>query len=329
MYTLLFWKYYCDQKVKNAPLFFFLVFARIGGKRTGAKDQKQTIYFKRPNLVYIKIMDIVDILYRTIRCISSFLSIGNLFVLILIIKFEYLRTKQNAFIFLLAVCDSIYGLIALPSLITLNMLNAVYKPNMSESTYEAFLAACQFRCVFSTFAFYGDYLSIGIIMFDRFYYIRYPFQYNQYVNNTKIGCIIGLVVSLCFITAIIFVFGSGGVRRSGKCSVTMFVPPIYFIYIDIPIICITTILMFYSFYHYYEMARKIQPEGADQSGNIKRQIKVTRTMFTVVGVFLSSNIIWYTVFFIIDGLELEGFGISLVYWFADALWLVSHYLFLN
>ncbi len=90
-----------------------------------------------------------------------------------------------------------------------------------------------------------------------------------------------------------------------------------------------TISMFYSFYHYYEMARKIQPEGADQSGNMKTQTKVTRTMFTVVGVFLSSNIIWYSVFFIIDGMQLEGFGISLVYWFADALWLVSNYPFLN
>ncbi len=41
--------HYCDQKVEIAPLFCFLVFARFAGKRTRAKDQKQTIYFKRPN----------------------------------------------------------------------------------------------------------------------------------------------------------------------------------------------------------------------------------------------------------------------------------------
>ncbi len=40
---------YCDRKVKNKPLFFSLVIARIGGKRMRAKDQKQTIYFNRPN----------------------------------------------------------------------------------------------------------------------------------------------------------------------------------------------------------------------------------------------------------------------------------------
>ncbi len=50
MYILPFWDNYCDQKVKNQPLFFSLVFAGIGGKRTCAKDQKQTIYFKRPKL---------------------------------------------------------------------------------------------------------------------------------------------------------------------------------------------------------------------------------------------------------------------------------------
>ncbi len=37
---------YCDQKVNNQPLFFFLFFARIGGKWMHAKDQKQTIYSK-------------------------------------------------------------------------------------------------------------------------------------------------------------------------------------------------------------------------------------------------------------------------------------------
>ncbi len=50
MYILQFWYNYCDQKVKNEPFFFSLVFAKIGEKRTRAKDQKQTIYFKRPNL---------------------------------------------------------------------------------------------------------------------------------------------------------------------------------------------------------------------------------------------------------------------------------------
>ena len=50
MYILQVWDNYSDQKVKNKPLFFSLVFAGIGGKRTRAKDQKETIYFKRPYL---------------------------------------------------------------------------------------------------------------------------------------------------------------------------------------------------------------------------------------------------------------------------------------
>ena len=49
MYSFLLWNNYCDKKVKNKHLFFSLVFARIEGKRMRAKDQKQTIYFKRPN----------------------------------------------------------------------------------------------------------------------------------------------------------------------------------------------------------------------------------------------------------------------------------------
>ncbi len=48
MYILLFWNNDFDQKVKNKHVFFSLVFAKIRQKRTRAKDQKQTIYFKRP-----------------------------------------------------------------------------------------------------------------------------------------------------------------------------------------------------------------------------------------------------------------------------------------
>ncbi len=103
-------------------------------------------------------MDVINILYKTIRSICCLLSIGNISVIILIIRFEYLRTKQNAFVFLLAVFDSIYGLIVLPSTIT---LNAVYNTNLSESNYKQFVKACKFRCVFNTLAYYGDYLSIG------------------------------------------------------------------------------------------------------------------------------------------------------------------------
>ncbi len=143
------------------------------------------------------------------------------------------------------------------------------------------------------------------------------------MTNTKVTCIIVGVVTICVTMAMVFVFGSSGVRRNGKCSITMFIPPDYFTYFDIPILSITSLIMFYSFYRYYKMARKTQPEGSGQNGVNKAQIKVTRTMLTVVVVFLTSNIIWYSVFFIIDGLELEGFAISLLYWLADGLWLVS------
>ena len=111
-------------------------------------------------------MDTIDIFYKIIRSVTSFLSIGNVFVIILIIKFEYLRTKQNAFILLLAVCDSMYGLILLPSTM---ILDAVYKPNMTDSVHEPWLAACKFRCFVNTLAFYGDYLSIAVITLDRFW----------------------------------------------------------------------------------------------------------------------------------------------------------------
>ncbi len=87
-------------------------------------------------------MDAIDILYHIIDSISSFLSLGNIFIIILVIRFEYLRTKQNAFIVLLAVSDSLYGLVVTPSTM---IINALPQPNVSDSTYESWLAACKFR----------------------------------------------------------------------------------------------------------------------------------------------------------------------------------------
>ena len=141
------------------------------------------------------------------------------------------------------------------------------------------------------------------------------------MTNIKVGCIIGGVVAVCVAMAMVFVFGTGGPRRSGKCSLTMFIPAELFIYTDVPLLSITSLIMFYAFYHYYKMARKTQPEGSGHVGNLKAQVKVTRTMFTVVGVFLSSNILWYTVFLITD--DMDGMGIAILMWFCDGLWLVS------
>ncbi len=118
-------------------------------------------------------MDTVDILYQISDWISAFLSLGNIFVIILVIKFESLKTKQNAFVVLLALSDSIYGLIVLPST---NILNAIHTPNMSDSVYDPWLIGCEFRCFCLTLGYYGDYLSIAIVTFDRFCYIKFPFK---------------------------------------------------------------------------------------------------------------------------------------------------------
>ncbi len=141
------------------------------------------------------------------------------------------------------------------------------------------------------------------------------------MTNTTVGFIIGGAVSVCVTIASIFIFTSEGLRKTEKCYLTNFIPSAYFSYFDIPILSITSILMLYAYYSYYKMARKTQSEVTGQVGNAKAQRKVTRTMFTVIGVFLTSNIIWYTVFFATDGMD--NFGVSVLVWFSDALWLVS------
>ena len=94
-------------------------------------------------------MDIIDILYYIIDVVSSFLSLGNILVIILVVQFEYLKTKQNAFIVLLAISDAIYGLIVTPSSYILNATQPDTNIT-SYSMYESWFAACKFRCFFNT-----------------------------------------------------------------------------------------------------------------------------------------------------------------------------------
>ncbi len=269
-------------------------------------------------------MDFLGTLHLTIRSLSGLLSIiGNAIVIILVLKFDYLQTTQNAFVLCLAMSDFLYGFVIVP---WKNLLNNVHQTNMSETAYAQWFAGCQTVTVFNVVAYYGDYLSIAAITLDRFLYIKYPFEYTQIMTRKRTGFVITGIVSVSFSLSIIFVFVPDKYSRGDACSVSSFIESEYFAAFDLPLLTITCTLMLYTFYIYHTMVRKTQSEISSAGGNSKIQNKVTKMMLTVVGVFLLSNTFWYTVYFITDGMN--GLGIRILQNFSSWFWHVSKIHFL-
>ncbi len=261
-------------------------------------------------------MNSFEALNLVILFISTFLCIvGNILVFVLILKFEFLQSRQNALILCLAASDFLYGFLVVPMRF---FMDNIHHANMSATTYNKWFAGCQTAAVFNVFAYYGDYLSIASITLDRFLYIKYPFQYTQFMTNkTTIYIVAGIFfISLSF--SILFVFVPDNYSRGEPCSVSSFIPPEYFAAFDVPLLTVTCTGMFYTFYIYYTMVRKTNPDVNAPTGSSKSQNKVTKMMFCVVSVFLLSNAFWYTVYFITNGMSGRGIGIlqliSLWFW---------------
>ena len=264
-------------------------------------------------------MDSLATTHLVLRSTSAFLCIlGNGFVMILIIKYEYLRTKQNAFIFSLALSDFLYGFAVSP---IRSLMDNIYHTNMSNSSYDKWFTGCQTLTIVNVMTYYGDYLSIAAITLDRFYYIKFPFKYTENMTTRRTGYALAGIIIASFSLSMLFVFGSDDFKRGETCSAGAFVQAEYFAAFDVPLLTITCTAMFYTFYIYHNMVSKTYPEVNSGSGVSKSQNKVTRMLLTVVGVFLISNVFWYTVYFITDGME--SFGIRLLQNFSSWLWLVS------
>ncbi len=147
-------------------------------------------------------------------------TIGNALVITLILKFEYLRTIQNAFIFCLTLCDFLYGCTVIPTRI---LLDNVYHKNMSEASYEKWFAGCQTTVMFEVIAYYGDYFSIAAIALDRFLYRKYPFKYTEHMTKKKTASGIVGIITVSFSLSILCVLVPDNFSRGDVCLVWNFI----------------------------------------------------------------------------------------------------------
>ncbi len=105
------------------------------------------------------------------------LFIGNLMVIVAVLKFTKLRTVSNYFVFSLAIVDCLVGLASVPGIYFLRSLNV-----------SGALCYIYFTIIFSVC--FVSVLHILAINVDRYVAITRPLQYSSIVTRTKAVCAI-------------------------------------------------------------------------------------------------------------------------------------------
>ncbi len=264
-------------------------------------------------------MELLGTIHVAISGLSGCLSlIGNIFVITVIAKFSYLRTKANVFVIALAVSDMLIHIFSFPRLV----LSGELKDNATDTQYNSWLIGCRASLVTNIIAYYSEFQCVAAIAIDRFLYIKYPFSYDEYMNKKTIYFIIAWIVAFSTGIAFLFIFASD--IRVNICGLYTFIRPIFFYSIEIPYFTILVLIMVYTFYTYFAIATKTHPEGSSQitTEKWKDGMKITRMMLLVVGVFLVTNAQWYIIFFATYNLE-GSTVVVIIQSIGDWIWLVS------
>ncbi|XP_066533092.1 trace amine-associated receptor 1-like [Hoplias malabaricus] len=262
----------------------------------------QTGMLDNPPLCYVSLNDTCQIvypkkaqslLYFLFSCISVFTFFGNLLVIITIIHFKQLHTSTNYLILSLAVADLLVGGVVMPP----SMLRSV------ESCWYLGTFFCKIHTSLDVTLCTVSILNLCVISVDRYYAVCHPLLYQSKITlNTTLFMIVvcwtlSAVVGCGMIFLQLGIIGNEHIYYSnaaceGGCI----------IFISKTASAVITMLCFYIpavimislymkiFHIAQKQARSIQNSQikSSQRGHSvgKTEIKATKTLAIVIGVFL-------------------------------------------
>ena len=151
-----------------------------------------------------------------------FICVGNSLTILVFWIVPSLRTTSNMYIVSLAVADFFTGLMV-------PFLSAeIYPP------YEKLMNRNKYPCICRTvflYTFVGNsLLSMCVIAFDRFIFIKYPLSYNQICNKRKVYVIIAATWMLAIIFGTVPIYYNNW-ERHRSCDIFYILPSQYRIHI--------------------------------------------------------------------------------------------------
>ena len=209
--------------------------------------------------------------------LGAIIMIENSLTIILVCRFSNLRTKTNAILTSLAVVDFLTGLA-----LTMQPFLVCYLPVK---------VRCELLLLSTLFLLISSVFHLMAVTLDRYVAILYPLHYHAYFTRSRVTlCLMAcwIVPATTFGILAILTFIEKYETKFDKCFLLQIPAFIAYTCLSILLFSILMIMTLYIciFREIHKQHRLIQAQTLPANGNIKSEVKTSRTLFLTVGCFI-------------------------------------------
>ena len=250
----------------------------------------------------------INYMYASTRCLGAFLSLfGNSLTLYIIWKYEEIRTTSNYLIASLAVADLFGGLTG-----TLTPLLLQYLHTKSGK----WLTVCYVHETVFHLSSLMNVCTICLISVDRFIYIHSPFKYHSLLTKKRVVISISIIWLYVLFLVIFIVMSFGSYLDEYKyCYIVLAMPELYnrIMTLHFVVASIATVLLYSKIaLTAFRQSRAIHVQGIGNLQTSSVQMKITKLMLMVVGLYFALYLPSVVVGYFLNDLNTEA-GIFLVH----------------
>ncbi len=259
----------------------------------------------------------LDLVYYVVKCFQAVLSVfGNGLTMVAILKYDFLKSATNVFIFSLALNDFQTGLLTPLSVVVnyagravnvsegfnrsewtatleephLGEPNTLGSPHVDLSSFEMWSKLCLAKEITGSLQSIGSIVGIFLISVDRFIFIEKPLRYHTLMNVRKAIGICVFMWTLSFVVGPVLLPFHLHLRPEEPCDTSTW-SSVYFYGIATPFFTILTVtnvalyarIAFVAFKR-ASVAPAVAPLSADYK-KLRRDNKITKMLCIVLGLY--------------------------------------------
>ena len=224
--------------------------------------------------------------------VMPFILVGNLTVILAVIKFQKLRTSMNTLIASLAFSDMLVGFPTVPLYVGFYIRDDVLR---------AYKYMCMFRFASVVTSMSGSIISLTCVSLDRYIAVIHPLHYPTIMTRQRVRRILFGIWTYAFAASILPSIGVNVWQEGMPCEFFTALPKLYTIFV-VPVVLATCLLLSVSMYiavfrvakqHRQRMKKRNMNRAfkSDIAGrNIEREARTAKMMAFVLLLFL---VFWF------------------------------------